>query len=105
MIEISPEQAVDALDDGALLVDIRDALSFGQQHIRGSRHLDNLSLEQFIADVPCDTPLIVCCYHGLSSRDAAAFLQERGYASALSLQGGFEHWRQAYPDTLSSAET
>lgn len=104
MIEISPEQAREALADGALLVDIRDALSFSQQHIQGSRHLDNLSLDQFMADVATDTPLVVCCYHGHSSRDAAAFLQERGYSSALSLQGGFEYWRQAFPDTLANSD-
>lgn len=104
MIEISPDDAREALKNGALLVDIRDALSFRQQHIRGSRHLDNLSLDTFMAEVGDDTRLVVCCYHGHSSRDAAAFLQERGYSHALSLQGGFEYWRQAFPDTLASGE-
>ena len=40
-----------------------------------------------------DTPVLVYCYHGISSQNAAAFLIERGFETVYSLDGGFEAWR------------
>ena len=56
---IAPEQARELLEQGAQLVDIRDAQSFANGHIPGARHLDNHSLHDFIAQADLDQPLIV----------------------------------------------
>ena len=98
---IAPERARELLTQGAQLVDIRDAQSFAHAHITGARHLDNHSLHDFIAQADFDQPLIVSCYHGISSQSAAAYLAHQGFSQVFSLDGGFEHWRSLYPEATS----
>ena len=94
---ISPEQAQALRDQGGVVVDIRDAQSYANGHIAGSTHLDNHSLPDFIAAADIDHPLIVTCYHGNSSQSAAAYLIHQGFSDVYSLDGGFELWRQTFP--------
>jgi thiosulfate sulfurtransferase len=94
---ISPQQAQALREQGARVVDIRDAQSFSQGHISGSLHLDNVSLADFIAAADFDQPLIVSCYHGNSSQPAAAYLASQGFAEVYSLDGGFALWLSLFP--------
>lgn len=81
----------------ATLADIRDVNSFEAAHIEGATHLSNESLSQFMAATDKARPVIVCCYHGISSQQAAQFLVQQGYQQVYSLDGGFEGWRRAFP--------
>lgn len=103
--QINPENALELIDSSTLFVDIRDPAAFSQAHIRNAVHLDNASLPQFLADVPLNTSLVVYCYHGHSSLGATEFLLEQGFRDVASLQGGFEFWRQRFPDTLAAPES
>ena len=100
--EISPAEAIDLLDADACFVDIRDPGSFAEARIRGARPLSMQTLEAFLGQVSRQQPLVVYCYHGHSSRDATAFLLEQGFEDVRSLQGGFEFWRQRFPETLDT---
>lgn len=80
------------------LVDIRDPLSFAQGHIPGSRHLDNTSVAELVEKTPFETPLVVICYHGHSSQQAAAWLAGQGFGEVYSLDGGFVDWAHRHPD-------
>ncbi|MCK0537275.1 rhodanese-like domain-containing protein [Alcanivorax quisquiliarum] len=103
-LEISPNEAQALLDDdGTLFVDIRDAGSYASAHIRGAQHLSHLAMDAFLAGTERSKRIVVCCYHGHSSLDAAAFLREQGFEHAVSLTGGFEYWRQVCPDACASA--
>ncbi|WNW12150.1 thiosulfate sulfurtransferase GlpE [Pseudomonas sp. DTU_2021_1001937_2_SI_NGA_ILE_001] len=95
---ISAEQAHTLREQGAVLVDIRDPQTFAGSHISGARHLDNHSLAGFIADTEPSQPVIVVCYHGNSSQNAAAYLASQGFTDVYSLDGGFEAWRGHYPN-------
>lgn len=88
----------------AVVVDIRDEHAFASGHIEGARHLDNVSLPDFIVEGDPDKPLIVCCYHGNSSQSAAAFLNEKGFEEVYSMDGGFEVWRAQFPFVTEQAE-
>lgn len=95
---ISIGASIDMLAAGnAQLVDIRDEQSFSAAHIEGAKHLDNVSLQDFIAEAAPDIPVIVCCYHGNSSQSAAAFLNDKGFEEVYSMDGGFEQWRTEHP--------
>jgi thiosulfate sulfurtransferase len=78
------------------LVDIRDQQSYQNGHIRGAKHLDNATLQDFLLEGDPDQAVIVCCYHGNSSQSAAAFLNEKGFDEVYSLDGGFEYWRGCF---------
>lgn len=102
---ISVQDAQQKLADQQVkVVDIRDEASFNAGHIKGSTHLTNGSLHSFMSNVEFDTPVIVCCYHGNSSQQAAQFLIHQGFEEVYSLDGGFEAWRQNQP-FVSSSET
>jgi len=100
---IDCQQALQLIDDGAVVADIRDEASFARSHISDAHLLSNHNLQQFIEENDLDRPLLVCCYHGNSSRSAAAFLAERGFESVYSLDGGFEAWQQQFPDRCARA--
>ena len=90
--------------ENARVVDIRDEQSFTAGHIEGSVHLTNGSLQPFMALTEFDTPVIVCCYHGVSSQQAAQFLIHQGFDEVYSMDGGFEAWRQAMPFVTDSPD-
>ncbi|MBF5057161.1 rhodanese domain-containing protein [Alcanivorax sp. 521-1] len=98
---ISPEQGLERLRaDDALFVDVRDPGSHEQARIPGAVPLNQANLEQFLADTDRQRPLVVYCYHGHSSQGASDYLAEQGFDAVVSLDGGFEYWRQAYPDQV-----
>ena len=80
-----------------VVVDVRDGESYAAAHIPGARHLDESGLADFIAGTDPTQPVIVYCYHGISSQGAAAFLNEQGLDRTYSLDGGFEEWRASQP--------
>lgn len=84
------------------LVDIRDPLSFAQGHIPASRRLDNDSVAAFLDETPAERPVVVVCYHGHSSQQAAAWLAGQGFQTVYSLDGGFTEWRLCHPDRVEA---
>lgn len=84
------------------LVDIRDPMSFAQGHIPGSRHLDNASVGALLDETPRERPLVVVCYHGHSSQQAATWLSAQGYLTVYSLDGGFTDWAHRHPTRVAN---
>jgi thiosulfate sulfurtransferase len=99
---IPPQAAQGLREQGAVVVDVRDPQTFANAHISDSRHLDNHSLHDFITKADLDAPVVVVCYHGNSSQSAAAYLVSQGFSDVYSLDGGFELWRQTYPDQIAT---
>ena len=54
--------------DSAAIVDIRDPASFNAGHIPNAIHLSDATVEQFIIDTDKNKPVVVYCYHGISSQ-------------------------------------
>ena len=95
---ISVAEADKLLAQGqARLVDTRDPQSFALAHVAQSYHLTNDTLVAFTNEADFDTPVIVMCYHGVSSQGAAQYLIEQGFEEVYSLDGGFEAWRRTQP--------
>lgn len=100
---ITPEEGVSKLQSGeALFVDVRDPASHQEARIPGARLLNQSNLEDFLAATDRQQALVVYCYHGHSSQGASDYLAEQGFHSVVSLDGGFEHWRQAHPEHVDS---
>ena len=98
--EISPQQAWQMLQENeqAVLADVRRADHFAQAHLAGAVNLTEQTWQQFSQHYEYDQPIIVSCYHGISSRTIATFLAQQGYEQIYSVIGGFEAWQQAgYP--------
>ncbi len=98
---ISTQQAHNFLNDKtAQFVDIRDEQSFVQGCIPGSLSLQQHNLQDFIETADLDAPLLVCCYHGISSQSAAQLLHEKGFEQIYSIDGGFEAWQADFPNEI-----
>lgn len=94
--EISPEQAWHLInEEDAVLVDVRDMQRFSYSRPQGAFHLTNHSYGDFQDEYDFDQPVIVSCYHGVSSQNVAQFLVEQGYERVYSVKGGFDGWVRA----------
>lgn len=90
---ISVAKAVEMINQEELLiVDIRDANSFNQGHIKDAIHLDNHNIQAFLSEADKSKALIVCCYHGNSSQPAASMFAEQGFKRSYSMDGGMSEW-------------
>ena len=83
----------------ATIVDIRDSASFQSGHIPNALHLSDDTVQEFISDTDKEKPLVVYCYHGISSQGAAAYFSEQGFKEVSSMIGGFEAWRAVFSDS------
>lgn len=103
---ISAEQAQQLLsqpDSEAVLVDIRDPQSFTLAHPQGAFHLTNDTMVELMNTVDFEQPVIVMCYHGISSQGAAQYLIHQGFECVYSLDGGFEAWKRAELPCIQAA--
>lgn len=96
------EELAQVIDDNThVVVDIRDEDSFKNGRITNALHLTNESLANFLRDADPDAPVVVCCYHGHSSQQAAQFLVSQDFTEVYSLDGGFTQWQLQHPDKVS----
>ena len=101
---ISVEQATQMMSEKGQvqIVDIRDDQSFNAGHIPDSFQLHGSNIDEFMASANPEAPLLVVCYHGISSQSAAAYLAEQGFRDTYSLDGGFEAWLSAQKSSASN---
>lgn len=103
-IAISVDEARRKLElGGVALADIRDVQSYAAGHVPGAFHLTNATLQQFMQHHDPDTPVMVMCYHGNSSRGAAQYLLHQGFDEVYSIDGGFEAWQRSYPQQVETS--
>jgi rhodanese-related sulfurtransferase len=99
---LSPAEALAAVDDGGLIVDIRSTGARWRGGIvPGSIHVPRTVLEwRLEPDGAWRNPhvrglerrIVVLCDHGYSSIFAAEILVELGYLRVADVVGGFEAW-------------
>lgn len=95
---ISPQDTFAKAEAGEVaIVDIRDEQSFVAAHMPNAFHLTNGTMHQFSQETDYETPVIVVCYHGISSQQAAQYLIHQGFEDVYSMDGGFEAWRTQFP--------
>ncbi len=80
-----------------IILDVRDEESFEEAHIANAVHLSMIKLQEFIENTDKSQPILVYCYHGVSSQSVANHLVEEGFAKIYSLVGGFETWKAHHP--------
>ena len=90
-------------NDSTIIVDIRDPASYQAGHIPNAIHLSDNTVEKFLSDTDKNKPLVVYCYHGISSQGAAAYFSEKGFKEVSSMIGGFEGWLSAFPNSTRKA--
>ncbi|TFC19217.1 CoA-disulfide reductase [Cryobacterium algoritolerans] len=79
-----------ALEDGAVLIDVRTSGEFAAGAIPGAVNLPLDDLRERLAELP-DAPLVVHCQVGQRGHTAARILSQNGF-DVRNLDGGFRTW-------------
>lgn len=92
--QLSCQEAEGLIQNGdAVVADVRDIDSYEEGHIQGAIHLSMPMLQDFCESADKNQPILVYCYHGITSQSVAQHLVEQGFAEVYSLIGGFETWK------------
>src|SRR3569623_1026089 len=93
--EVSPEEALAAHKQGAVLLDVREADEVANGSPKGALRLNRGFLELRIEDkVPdVEQSILVMCAGGVRSLFAAEALKQLGYQNVKSVAGGFNRWK------------
>ena len=109
--EVDTERGSELVAGGARLLDVREPDEYSQGAVPDSLHIARGQLESSIENrVPDkDAALVVMCAGGARSAFAAKTLAELGYSNAVSMDGGFNKWKDegrpwSVPTTLSVAQ-
>jgi len=93
--EIDVLEAKQRIDEGAILVDVREQNEYDDAHIPGSQLVALSSFAQNYEDLPKDKPLIMQCRSGARSGQATQFLLQNGYTDVVNMAGGILAWGEA----------
>jgi len=95
LVQVSTNMAVQLINKGATIIDVRPSENYAGGHIVNARNLPLAEIESQPEAVKKkkDKVLLTVCDTGPVSRRAADALRKAGYESAYSLQGGLAAWR------------
>src|SRR5579875_899214 len=112
IVEVDPSEVREQLQNGALVVDVREAEEWETGHLPGARHVPKSYLESRIegAAPDRDEHIILYCQSGNRSAWAArTLIEDLGYSNVESMTGGITLWKdRGYavetPRTLSAEQ-
>lgn len=93
--QLSPETIRERIenDESFDLVDIRDDEAYEDGHLPDAEHLTVADLEETVVDREWADEVVVYCYIGETSIQAARLIDEYGDAeSVASMDGGYDAW-------------
>jgi len=95
LLQISTQMAVQLINKGAVVVDVRPPEAFAGGHILNARNipLTRIATEPDPIKKKKDKLVLTVCDTGPVGRRAAELLRKAGYGSSFSLQGGLGAWR------------
>ena len=92
--DIEPRAAEALVNEGALLVDVREAVELEEEgRFPGARHVPLGELSQRAGELPADLPLVFACRTGARSAMAADAFRASG-REAYNLDGGIQAWER-----------
>ncbi|MCL2469884.1 MAG: rhodanese-like domain-containing protein [Alphaproteobacteria bacterium] len=92
---ITPDEAKRLIEEeNALLIDIREPDEFAQEHIKGARLAPLSALPFLPPDHDTARKAIFYCRSGRRTKDHAAALEGRGFATTYTMEGGIEAWEK-----------
>jgi rhodanese-related sulfurtransferase len=94
--EISVEETLERIKQGATLIDVREDNEWNEAHAKDAKHIGRGVIERDIVHQfpDKDTELILYCGGGYRSALAADNLQKMGYRNVFSMAGGWTAWKE-----------
>ena len=87
-----------------LIVDVRSAQEWSQDHLEGAVHIPLPHLLRQVGGIPRNAPLTVVCASGYRSSIAASLLEARGFERLVNVMGGMYAVRHAKRPRLPMME-
>ena len=93
--EVDTARGQELLEQGWTLLDVREPDEYEQGAIGGSLHIPRGHLESMVENRIAErsTPIVTMCAGGVRSAFAAVTLAELGYTDVVSMDGGFNRWK------------
>lgn len=95
MEEVTPQEGQRRVQQGALLVDVREQNEFDEIHAEGAQLIALSEFEARAGELPRDRELVMICRSGARSARAGQYLLDQGYSSVVNLAGGTLAWVDA----------
>ena len=94
--EVAVGDAVQAIRDAGVVIDVREADEFAAGHIPGAVHMSRGVLEFRLSGSPAlaarDLPIVLYCKSGGRAALAGCVLHDMGYLHVRSIAGGIDAW-------------
>ncbi|MBX3244438.1 MAG: sulfurtransferase [Acidobacteria bacterium] len=93
--EVTVAGAIEMVENGAILIDVREDNEWEKGHAAGAIHLGRGIIERdIISAIPeKNAEIILYCGGGYRSALAAESLQKMGYSNVHSMIGGWKAWK------------
>jgi rhodanese-related sulfurtransferase len=93
---LGPNDVVQLVNSGALVLDVRDSKDYETGHIIDARSIPSSDLANRADGLKKfkDKPVVVYCETGFTSGAAARTLRTLGFGKVVTLRGGLSGWRQ-----------
>lgn len=82
------------------LLDVREPDERQTAVIEPSTHIPMDDVENRLAEIPRDRPVVVYCHHGSRSFMIASLLESEGYENVGNLTGGIDAWSERVDPTV-----
>ncbi|MBP1770864.1 MAG: Arsenate reductase [Holophagaceae bacterium] len=103
---LAPKEACEALEGGALLVDLRadELVAMKAFRVPETIHIPHRELPGLLPDLPRDRALVLADTSGVFTKDAARLLLAEGFHDVACLNGGLLAWDQEGLPLLTDPE-
>lgn len=92
--EVTPAEAKARQDQGAVLVDVREAEEWQEGHVSGAVHIPLTALPLRLHELDPKQEVITVCRGGNRSAFAADALRKAGFPRVSSMAGGTMAWTE-----------
>ena len=101
---VTPDEAVRRVEEGAVLLDVREPDEWEAGHAPEALHVPLAALAARLDQLDESTPVVAVCRVGGRSERAATALIQRGF-DAVNMGGGMQAWAAAgLPVVVDSGE-
>ena len=100
-LEVDVVTAAQLLQQGALLLDVREASEVETCAVAGSRHIPMRQIPESLPDLPRDRLILVLCHSGGRSRRVTQYLRANGFAQVNNVAGGIDAWAEQIDPSLA----
>ncbi len=90
---LAPNVAVQAINKGAAIFDLREPTAYGQGHLPNARNMRAVDIPG-TPKLKSGKPVLLVCENGAASGRLAQDLRKKGSEQVFSLKGGLAAWQR-----------